>query len=414
MGWDDFRYYPKTTPRAVTGGIKAQKQRGAFAGKWWGKRWLETLESFPIGARLSRGRSYARSGQVTDLEIGKGALTARVQGSRKTPYRVTIKLKAFAAPEWQTILLRFASEPILAARLLGNELPEELETVFKQAGLPLFPEKQNDLVTDCSCPDWSNPCKHVAAVYYLLAEAFDNDPFLLFKLRGMERDEFFIQLREAGGGAAGSSATAAEAEPVPLPEAGNAFWAGTPLEVDVWRPSPPTLHAALPKRLGPLPFWRGGPSLIESMSSIYRCASEAALEYFSRLEEGNFAIHDDQQQVVAAPANKASQDVAAASPKKRLSIAKLQAARAHRGQAALPEEAAGGQAALPAASQPVPGGIPARLLAALRLGRTYNRAELLAATGILAADWSWAIRQLKEEGLVVQEGEKRGARYRRR
>jgi uncharacterized Zn finger protein len=412
MGWGDFRYYPKTTPRAVTGGIKAQKQRGAFAGKWWGKRWLETLESFPIGARLSRGRSYARSGQVTDLEIGKGVLTARVQGSRKTPYKVTIKLKAFAALEWQTILLRFAAEPILAARLLGNELPEELEAVFKQAGLPLFPKKQNDLVTDCSCPDWSNPCKHVAAVYYLLAEAFDNDPFLLFKLRGMERDEFFSHLREAGGGAAGSSATAAAAEPVPLPETGDAFWADSPLEADVWRPSSPTLHAALPKRLGPLPFWRGGQSLVESMSSIYRCASEAASEHFSRLEEGSFAIHDDRQQVDAAPASTASQDTVAASPKKRQGIPKLQAARAHKKPAALPEKAAGGQAALPAASQPVPIGIPARLLAAMRRGRAHSRAELLAATGISAADWTWAIRQLKEDGLVAQEGEKRGARYR--
>ncbi len=402
MGWDDFRYYRPTPPRAVTGGIKSQKKRGAFAGKWWGKRWLETLESFPIGARLSRGRSYARSGQVTNLEIGPGVLTARVQGSRKTPYMVTIKLKTFAAPEWQSLLSRVAAEPLLAARLLGNELAEEMEAVFKQAGLPLFPKKQNDLVTDCSCPDWSNPCKHVAAVYYLLAEAFDNDPFLLFKLRGMARDEFLAQLREAGGGAGGLSATAAEAEPVvPLPEAVDAFWAGRSLNADVWRPSLPALHATLPKRLGPLPFWRGEQSLIEAISPWYREASEAAVVYFSRLEEGTFSEYEDQPDVVDVPADKPTKDIGEERPKKRV-LAKLAVARTPRG-----------RLALPAANQPVPGGIPARLLAAMQPGRAYSRAELIKATGIPEADWIWAIRQLKEAGLVVQEGEKRGARYRR-
>ena len=99
--WHEFGYYPPSRPREAKGGIKAQSKRGAFASSWWGQRWIATLESFPIGARLGRGRSYARKGQVISLEIDKGRVTAEVQGSRTRPYAVSITMKPIATSKCQ-------------------------------------------------------------------------------------------------------------------------------------------------------------------------------------------------------------------------------------------------------------------------------------------------------------------------
>src|SRR5205809_401054 len=95
---------------------------------------------------------------------------------------------------------REAKGGIRAASKRGSagEMPQDIERAFTGAGLSLFPESGREIATACSCPDWSNPCKHVAAVYYLLGEAFDRDPFLIFRLRGMDRDEFTSVLFESG------------------------------------------------------------------------------------------------------------------------------------------------------------------------------------------------------------------------
>jgi uncharacterized Zn finger protein len=144
-------------------------------------------------------------------------------------------------------------------------MPETLEDTFKAAGVPLFPAKLGDLTTECSCPDWSNPCKHVAAAYYLLAESFDNDPFLLFRMRGKSRDEFV--------GLLGSmpEAITPEAPPVPLQPLkadATAFWQGRPVPTDLYGaaslPDTPTVLAAT---LGPLPFWRGETDFLEVVNA---------------------------------------------------------------------------------------------------------------------------------------------------
>jgi uncharacterized Zn finger protein len=188
--WDYYGYYKPSRPKAVKSGIKAAAQRGQMASTWWGKRWLQVLESFNLGARLSRGRSYARSGQVLSIDIDDGLVSAKVQGSRSTPYKISIKIKSFTDKQRDELARNLASQAVFAAKLLAGEMPDGLETIFMEAGCSLFPEKYKDLDTDCSCPDWSNPCKHIAAVYYIIGEEFDRDPFLIFKLRGIERDEF--------------------------------------------------------------------------------------------------------------------------------------------------------------------------------------------------------------------------------
>src|SRR5947209_5948150 len=257
MWYRDF--YPRfrrSRPRAAKGGIKSQSKRGGFGQSWWAKRWIEVLESFDIGARLSRGRSYARSGQVLSIEVGKGEVEARVQGSRPKPYDVTIGVKVLTAAEWQQVLKALAGQPLFVAKLLAGEMPQDIEQVFREAKLSLFPQKKGDLSTDCSCPDWSNPCKHVAAVYYLLGEQFDRDPFLLFRLRGLDRDELLRRLGEIAPAAEGAPAPGAAeeapsmpAEPLPAEAAG--FWAVGGLPDDLYgEVRLPAVAAAVPARLG--------------------------------------------------------------------------------------------------------------------------------------------------------------------
>ncbi len=271
-------WYTPTTPKTVKGGIRAQSKRGAFATKWWGKRWIETLESFRIGARLSRGRAYARKGQVASLDITAGEIKAGVQGSRKGAYRVSIKLATLDDEQWRHVANRVVDEPIFAALLLGGEMPEDIERIFSDAGTSLFPLRQHDLDTECSCPDWSNPCKHIAAVYYLLAEAFDQDPFLLFRLRGMGRDAFIELMRASGADEPIIEESFHPSEAEPLPTEQDAFWGKASFMPECVAAATPTaLHAAIPKRLGQLPFWRAERKFTGEMEEIYRQASILAL-----------------------------------------------------------------------------------------------------------------------------------------
>jgi uncharacterized Zn finger protein len=281
MGYYD--YYPPSRPRRVEGGIKAQSQRGAFASRWWAKRWIAVLESFHIGARLGRGRSYARQGQVLDIQIARGEVKARVQGSSATPYRVSIRLKPLRAADWKRLTEAMAAEARFSVKLLAGEMPPDIEEVFQAQGLALFPKAHDDLVTECSCPDWSNPCKHIAAVYYLLGEAFDNDPFLMFELRGMEREALLAQLGQVETDDDGW----APAKPEPLPEDPQTFWALPPVPATLAGSlHSPTAPAALLRRLGPFPFWRGEISVLEALEPVYAAMGSSAREALGGANNG--------------------------------------------------------------------------------------------------------------------------------
>src|SRR5436853_2596891 len=117
MWWREF--YPRSRPRAAKGGIKAQSKRGQFGQSWWAKRWIAVLESFNIGARLGRGRSYARNGQVLNINVGKGKVTAKVQGSRPSPYAVAIEVKQLTAAEWKKLIEALSGQALYLAKLLA-------------------------------------------------------------------------------------------------------------------------------------------------------------------------------------------------------------------------------------------------------------------------------------------------------
>ena len=287
--WDDFYpRYPRSTPRAAKGGIKAQTKRGGFGQSWWAKRWIAVLESFNIGARLGRGRSYARSGQVLSIDIEEGKVTSRVQGSRPRPYDVTIQVKVLTEDQWGHLLKTLSRQALFVAKLLAGEMPQDIEEVFKEAKLSLFPERHADLKTQCSCPDISNPCKHIAAVYYLLGEDFDRDPFLLFRLRGLGRDDLMKRLGQLAPPAEAvpeaaprTEEKAAPATVEPLPSGAAAFWTLGKLPEDLYGSvATPPVSAAWLQRLGNFPFWRGGEHLLDALEPVYEQASQRGLNTF--------------------------------------------------------------------------------------------------------------------------------------
>lgn len=191
-------WYESSKPIAVDGGVKARSKRGDIGEQWWSKRFIDILQSYGIASRLTRGKAYARKGQVIEFSLGTGAVTALVQGSRPRPYRVSIKVLPLTTAQWKTVEARLAGAALFRAKLLAGEMPAEIEEVFADCGTPLFPRRLSDLDMRCSCPDGAVPCKHLAAVCYVLAESFDDDPFAMLAWRGRNRDTLLAALRRAG------------------------------------------------------------------------------------------------------------------------------------------------------------------------------------------------------------------------
>ncbi|MDQ2725677.1 MAG: SWIM zinc finger family protein, partial [Actinomycetota bacterium] len=170
--------------------------RRTFGTSWWGRAWIDALE---VRARLDpnrlpRGRTYARRGTVGELRLAAGEITADVQGSRSRPYQVRIRVRVFDDAEWDRVLDTLAAEIGHLAALLDGELPPRVADDARALGLDLLPGP-GDLQPRCSCPDWADPCKHAAAVCYLVADALDDDPFGLLTLRGRDRGEILTALR---------------------------------------------------------------------------------------------------------------------------------------------------------------------------------------------------------------------------
>lgn len=277
--WYYRGYYPPSRPKEAKGGIKAQSKRGSFGQSWWAKRWIAVLESFNIGARLGRGRNYARKGQVLSIDIEKGRVTAKVQGSRSRPYEVTIDVKTLSETDVKKLSKALSQQAVFSAKLLAGEMPDNIEEVFAKARLSLFPEKRGDLQTECSCPDWSNPCKHIAAVYYLIGEEFHRDPFLIFTLRGIEREDLVGAVAAAGEDSPPPDSEIGEAHdppvpPEPLSTEPATFWGSTAGEPPPeFQAAIPALSAALPERLGSFPLWRGRENFLAVMETAYKRAS---------------------------------------------------------------------------------------------------------------------------------------------
>lgn len=268
-GWDDpWRRFPESRPRPADG-IATSRQRGEMAEQWWSKRFVDVLAAYGLGSRMQRGRRYARSGQVVTLQVTTGLLSAQVQGSRATPYLVTVQAPPLRDDAWDVVEQALRSHVGLVARLMAGELPPELEAIAADAGLALLPDRWVDLTTSCSCPDWESPCKHLAAVLYVFADQLDRDPWLLLTWRGRERADLLAHLEAIRTDRADSG----------LPS----WWPLRPSGGDAgsarWHPpsaTPPEVPAAVLDRLGHLDADVLGRPVIDVLREMYSALSDVS------------------------------------------------------------------------------------------------------------------------------------------
>jgi len=266
-----------TTPRATQKGQRTlRKSQEPLASQWWSQRFTAVLEGYGLGPRMERGRRYARSGKVTDLVVKAGRLEARVQGSRATPYRVSVRSEAASKAQWRSLELLFASRLGWAAQLLAGEVPANLEAAFAEAGVALFPRRWGDLQVRCGCPDDAEPCKHIAAVLYVFAQQLDGDPWLLLAWHGRDRQTLLQALQQgpAGDGASGGKAGGDEALNSEL-ESLPPWWpAGLRSRPDPRLqppdPLPPDPPERALQRLGPLELPGAPPDWQERLAEMYR------------------------------------------------------------------------------------------------------------------------------------------------
>jgi uncharacterized Zn finger protein len=284
--YDD--YYKPSKPKAAKDGIKARSQRGAFAKNWWAQRWIAALERLVDSGRLSRGRSYARQGQVLSIEETKDGIAARVQGSQRTPYKIKIQIAPLTDAQWDKVFDVLAGQAIFTAQLLAGDMPQDIEQAFEAAKVSLFPSRRDDLKTGCSCPDPANPCKHIAATHYILGERFDEDPFLIFRLRGRTQEQVMAALRQrrAGETETGEDAVEETEFVTPLAEQIPHFWElSAPLEGFSVSIRPPAIEKSLLKRLGEAGFVPA-PGLESLLNGAYQVISKKAIEAAYRESEG--------------------------------------------------------------------------------------------------------------------------------
>ncbi len=308
-----WRRYESSGPIAVEGGVKAKSKRGAIGEQWWSQRFIAVLDSYGLSSRLQRGRAYARRGQVIEFALEPGVVAAYVQGSRSEPYLVTIKVRTLTAAQWGVVESRLAGQALFRARLLAGEMPQEIEQVFGDCGTPLFPRSARDLTMNCSCPDWEVPRKHVAAVCYVLAEAFDADPFTMLAWRGKGRDELLGALRGKTAATAGASGHARRHPASPAGPAGENSSAlavlsdvtGGPLTeslADFWSPGlsqarlrtlpfgPPTPPDLLLRLADPPDLQVRGAPLREVLTRAYARLAAPELDALSALRQPAMAL----------------------------------------------------------------------------------------------------------------------------
>lgn len=277
-----------TRPLTARGGIRAQTKSRKVGKNWWTKRWMAVLENYYMGAELPRGRAYAQAGQVLQIDIEHGVVRATVQGSKKAPYKVVLRFRQAPKTQWTKLSKTLSSQAIFAAKLLAGQMPEYIEDTFEEQKLSLFPKEIEDLETECSCKA-DGLCRHIIAVYYLLAEEFDRDPFLFMRLRGLDRDKLVEEI--------GSSIKRTDRKKAPYLDAElhagpreslqdittepSYFWGGGSInEENLGDVRIPPTPGALSKHLGHFPMWRGEERFLDALELVYKKASNNGMNVF--------------------------------------------------------------------------------------------------------------------------------------
>jgi uncharacterized Zn finger protein len=261
---------------------------------WWGQRFLQALERCTDPGRLQRGRSYAKPTRLLAFTIDGHTITSRIRGNvnpyygvyEEPRYDVEISLRIIPDRDWIRIINSLTRNAGWLSRLLLNEMPDDIENAFMQSRRHLLPASEKDLHTHCTCPDWANPCKHVAGTYYHVARLLDQDPFLLFQLRGLGHDRLQRELKKSPLGQALAEQSLSESDIQPEAVANRypqtprlavedtmthkAFWCGSSLPEAPRTGQAPRVPALLIKKQGDYPaFWDRDNSFLEAMEQIY-------------------------------------------------------------------------------------------------------------------------------------------------
>lgn len=256
---------------------------------WWGEAFVESLTSFIDHGRLSRGRSYRTDRRVLSFDMQDNQVKATIRGNvnpyfgvyKEPKYKVTLSFKKLSKIQWSKVVDKICSHPGWLSKLMLNEIPSDIDSAFEEGGL--LPKSYNDVEAKCTCPDYENPCKHIAGVYYCIAEMLDSQPMLLFPLHGISIDELQEQLRNNDLGRAFaehlSSPKHIEVEVqkikfTPITEKAinkDNYWSMPNFEFDKNDDFEP-ITASIIKKQGDYPsFWERQNSFVRSMEDIYRC-----------------------------------------------------------------------------------------------------------------------------------------------
>jgi uncharacterized Zn finger protein len=301
----------------VRGGVKISttEQASLWSESWPAQRWVRIIEQAAPGKRAVDGLEYASLGQTKTVIIEHSSLVASVQGRAERPYQVKFQFEPLTPEQWEKVGGVMTDQAVYAAKLLAGDLPANIEDVFVPLGLKLFPTDVSEIVFSCTCPDYlaeertrnaakaagENPgpllwCKHAACAAYLLAQRLASDPFVMFKLRGLDGQELLERLRHSRA-VANSSKTNPSVYAGRVPgvsdsglvtfEATRDFWElNSDIEnLDAPIVPPPVSHPLL-RRLGPSPLTglakSGGDApatfpLVGLLASCYEVISEATL-----------------------------------------------------------------------------------------------------------------------------------------
>ena len=261
---------------------------------WWGQELIKALTSFTDYNRLMRGRSYSGDKRIKRWNINNGQITASVLGNansyygiHKAPtYRTELSMKHLSNEQWEKVIALLSVRASFISRLLVNEIPEDIEDIFVQAGARFLPYNYRDFEVSCSCPDYEVPCKHIAGVCYKLANLVDHNPLLLFEMRGISPEKLRNELLKTPLGKILVQSYSREKsphvpaasyftrpKPVPLPK--------TIKSTEFWRkksslPKQPTnykeaiIPAIIIKKGGDYPkFWHKSGSFTDFMEEFY-------------------------------------------------------------------------------------------------------------------------------------------------
>jgi uncharacterized Zn finger protein len=267
---------------------------GKSAKTWWGQKFIAALEEFTDSGRLQRGRSYSTDNRIKQWLVHDGKVEAKMRGNinpyfgvyKEPTYQVSVQMTHLSAAQWQAIIEKLTRRASFIAKLLLNEIPENIETVFAETGVHLLPNNYKDFKVACDCPDYAVPCKHIAGVCYRLAGAFDQDPFLLFEMRGLESEKLVQELAKSPLGKVLSEAkSSSEGGLIPvesyytrpiiidLPQSIDVkhFWQGQqPLPHSIEPAQAAIIPAMLIKKGGDFPaFWQKQSSFIDVMEDFY-------------------------------------------------------------------------------------------------------------------------------------------------